>query len=107
MTADMLVAKEEKISQFVYNIEQKLNKVAIAHRWDDIKSVRAGAGVPISEGMSEEEQAIHNEAVSLSLWERSVWAYCLKIEKAIAGKEEISQDELDDFIHGIPEYKSL
>ena len=59
-------------------------------RWDDIKSARAGAGVPLEGTESDSEVAIYTEAVKLAKWDRAVWAKAGEIEVAVLeGTREI------------------
>ena len=85
---------EEKIKaarESMTNAVQTLvDSKAREFRWDDIKSARAGAGVPLEGTESAAEVAIHTEAVKLAKWDRAVWAKANEIEAAVlAGTIEI------------------
>jgi hypothetical protein len=64
-------------------IDNLVNSKARELRWDDIKSARAGAGVPLDGTETASELAIHNEALSLAKWDRAVWGKANEIEQAV------------------------
>lgn len=71
-------------------VQTLVDSKAREFRWDDIKSARAGAGVPLEGTESIAEVAIHTEAVKLAKWDRAVWAKAGEIEAAVlAGTREI------------------
>ena len=71
-------------------VQTLVDSKAREFRWDDIKSARAGAGVPLEGTESVAEVAIHTEAVKLAKWDRAVWAKAGEIEAAVlAGTREI------------------
>ena len=71
-------------------VQTLVDNKAREFRWDDIKSARAGAGVPLEGTESVAEIAIHTEAVKLAKWDRAVWAKAGEIEaEVLAGTREI------------------
>ena len=64
-------------------IQNMLNTKAKEYRYDDIKSARASAGVPLDGTETIEEVSIYNEALALAKWDRAVWAKSSKIEQEV------------------------
>lgn len=67
-------------------VQTLVDNKAREFRWDDIKSARAGAGVPLEGTESDAEVAIHTEAVKLAKWDRAVWAKAGEIEAAVLAR---------------------
>ena len=90
-TAQRIEEKIKAVRETMTNSVQTLvDNKARELRWDDIKSARAGAGVPLEGTESVGEITIHTEAVKLAKWDRSVWAKAGEIEAAVlAGTREI------------------
>lgn len=74
-------------------IEKMVNLKAVSLRWDDIKSARAGAGVPLDGTETDEELRIHSEAVALAKWDRSIWAKAALIEKDVLNQSRAMPTE--------------
>ena len=81
-TAEELEAQRiAKLKQDIETaIQSMLDGKARELRWDNIKSARAGAGVPLDGTESEAELAVHNQAVSLAKWDRAIWGKSIEIE---------------------------
>lgn len=75
--ADVIEQARAKLTAAIENL---LNTKAIEYRYDDIKSARASAGVPLDGTESAAEIAIYNEALTLAKWDRAVWAKSTEIE---------------------------
>ena len=90
-TAQLVEEKTKASREIMTNSVQTLvDNKAIEFRWDDIKSARAGAGVPLEGTESDAEVAIYTEAVKLAKWDRAVWAKAGEIEAAVlAGTREM------------------
>lgn len=74
---------EEIAGQATARIQMMLNDQARVLRWDDIKSAKAAAAVPIDENAMPEEIVIQHQAVALALWDRKCWATSLLIEREV------------------------
>lgn len=61
-------------------IQSMLDAKAAELRWDDIKSARAAAGIPLPADASVIEQAILDEAIKLSQWYLKCWAKASELE---------------------------
>ena len=55
--------------------QKLLDDTAISIEFDDMKSARASAGVPLEGTETAEEMRQYNNAVALGQWHRKVWAY--------------------------------
>ena len=87
LVEEKIKAARESMTNAVQNL---VDSKAREFRWDDIKSARAGAGVPLEGTESVAEVAIYTEAVKLAKWDRSVWAKASEIEAAVLeGTREI------------------
>ena len=87
LVEEKIKAARESMTNAVQNL---VDSKAREFRWDDIKSARAGAGVPLEGTESVAEVAIYTEAVKLAKWDRAVWAKAGEIEAAVlAGTREI------------------
>ncbi len=84
---DMKAEQAEAIENSRYDIEKeiikKLDLVAKSYRYDDMKSARSSASVPLDGTETDIEIAIYNEAVSLGRWDRAVWGKSTDIEKQV------------------------
>ena len=65
------------------SIQQLLDSEAQKTGWDDMKSARACAGIPLigDEGLI--EMSMYNDAVSLARWYLKVWAYLYQVENDV------------------------
>ena len=100
-TPDLIKEQVEAVEQARNSIEAEivagLDKEAQKYRYDDIKSARASAGVPLIGDETPEELAIYNEALSLARWDRLVWAESSKLEqKALSGEMAIPSANPED-----------
>ena len=83
-TTQLAEEKTKAARETMTNAVQTLvDNKAREFRWDDIKSARAGAGVPLEGTESDAEIAIHTEAVKLAKWDRAVWAKAGEIEASV------------------------
>ena len=80
LTEEKIKAARETMTNAVQTL---VDNKAREFRWDDIKSARAGAGVPLEGTESVAEITIHTEAVKLAKWDRAVWAKAGEIEAAV------------------------
>lgn len=83
-------------------IQRHLDSTAQSLRWDNIKSARAAAGVPLDGTESAAEIAIHNEAVALAKWDRQVWAYAGTVEAELFAGTRTSYPTPDELIAELP-----
>lgn len=98
---ELAKAKNELVTRTVQNI---LDTEARSLRWDNIKSARAGAGVPLDGTETAEELSIHDEALSLARWDRAVWAYLNKLEADLsATPPSRTEPTLDELIAELPQ----
>ena len=86
-TIDWELETKEQIEKARGDIEteivKELDRIAKQYRYDDIKSARASAGVPLDGTETDEEVAIYNEALSLAKWDRVVWAESSRLEQQV------------------------
>ena len=77
-TAEELLAKLK--AEISSAIQSMLDTKAVELRWDDMKSARAAAGIPLPADASAIEQAILDEAIKLSQWYLKCWAKASELE---------------------------
>lgn len=83
-TQEIEVAKTIELQNELSNsIQDHLDRKAQEYRYDNIKSARAMAGVPLDGTESVYEVSISNQAISLAKWDRAVWAKATEIEEAV------------------------
>lgn len=71
---------EELKREISIAIQNLLDKQARGLRWDDMKSARASAGIPLPANATVTETAIINQAISLAQWYIKVWAKAGELE---------------------------
>lgn len=103
---ELKTVKEIEQSRVVMDsaIQNMLNTKAKEYRYDDIKSARASAGVPLDGTETIEEVSIYNEALALAKWDRSVWAKSSKIEQEVLSGIR-PMPTVDEVLAEMPEYK--
>jgi len=103
LTKKQADAIEQARAELTKAIENLLNTTAKEFRYDDIKSARASAGVPLDGTESDAEVAIHNESLTLAKWDRAVWAKSTEIEAAVLAGTR-TMPTVEELLSELPKY---
>lgn len=81
-----VIQKERKVASLENIVQLALDAKAKETKWDDMKSARAAAGIPLLGTETATEIAVRDDAVSLARLYLKVWGYAI---------DEFAKTELD------------
>lgn len=100
-----VVDDNSKYSNLVQEAIQKLlDSKAKEFRYDDMKSARAVAGIPLLGNETASELAIYNEAVLLAQWYLKCWGKASEIEQDIINGVITTKPTIDEVLSQLPPY---
>lgn len=88
---------------FTEAIQAYLDETAQKTKWDDMKSARSCAGIPLDGTETETELAMHADAVKLARWYLKVWAYGVEQLALINSGDREVPTSIEAFIAELPQ----